>query len=230
MKKKIERSLGFSLGSGTSSLPTMYFINDSTGLLAGSDGSFAYRGKIARTTNGGRSWSFLNLTTNSVINAIHFPTEDTGYIITRSGNIYRSINKGLSWDSLIKLGTGTISDIFFINGTTGIVISGSKIFNTMNAGIAWYNENPGTTHNLNSLFLNGSGYIAGDSGTILKSTNIAANGLNDAYNKINFKVYPNPANDNLFISGFNKEQTREIKITNELGEIMLQQTLGPTVN
>ncbi len=225
--KWTEQTLGFSLGSGTSSLPTMYFVNDSTGFLAGGDGSFMYKGTIARTTDAGKTWNLKFLTAGTVVNSIHFPKQDTGYFISRGGSIYRTYSEGLSWDSISKLNsTTTTSEIFFLNGTTGYVISGSKIYKTTDGAVTWNQQNSRGVRNLTNLFFtsSGTGYIVGDSGTILKITNGGTTGIEAGYTFTpEIKIYPNPASNELFVQSKDELRGGEITIFNGSGKLILKQ-------
>ncbi len=166
--------LGFSLGSGTSSLPTMAFINDSTGYLAGGDGSFNYKGIIKRTTDYGKNWSTYTLMNNSNINAMHFPNPDTGYVISHEGIIFGTKNNGSTWDSLSRVNlVNNSSEIFFVNGRTGYIISGNKIYKSLDGGKIWKLQNSPGQQAYRGLFFTDAytGYVVGDSGTIIKTSN-----------------------------------------------------------
>lgn len=169
-----ELELGFSLGSGTGSMPTMFFVNDSTGYLAGGDGSFSYKGAIARTEDAGQNWSLTILPEyHSLINSIHFPNKDIGYVVSSNGDVSRTTNAGLTWDNVGSLGAGANADeIFFIDGETGFIISGISIYKTTDGGNSWSVDFAGATDvNLNGVDFpdRTTGYIVGSNGTILKN-------------------------------------------------------------
>ncbi|MBA3285572.1 MAG: T9SS type A sorting domain-containing protein, partial [Nitrosopumilus sp.] len=190
-----ELALGFGLGSGTSSIPTMFFVNDSSGYLAGGDGSFGYQGKIARTNDAGQSWSLTILpAAYTLINSIHFPNKDTGYVVTRNGGIFRSADEGSTWDSITTLNITTYSRIFFTDGSTGFIISGSNIYKTLDAGLSWTIDfSSATGINLNGVdFLDNTvGYVVGNNGTIVK--NSISNGIENLNStKDLLTIYPNP--------------------------------------
>jgi photosystem II stability/assembly factor-like uncharacterized protein len=223
-----ELTLGFTFGSGTSSLPTMFFVNDSTGYCAGGDGSFLYRGAVARTTDYGQNWSIIIFPNNySLINSIHFPNQDTGYTVSRSGKIFRSIDEGLSWDSIATLNTNTKSEIFFIDGKTGFVVSDVYLYKTIDAGITWFIDF--TTTNGVNLFAvdfpdSTTGYAVGSNGTILKNLN--PNGIENINSNDNFiTVYPNPLTNSSILEVNVQLKDPEVFIYNIFGKEMMRKKL-----
>jgi photosystem II stability/assembly factor-like uncharacterized protein len=223
-----ELTLGFSLGSGTSSLPTMFFVNDSTGYCAGGDGSFMYQGAIARTTDYGQSWSLTVLPIyQSLINSIHFANKDTGYTVSRSGKIFRTIDEGLSWDSIATLNTNTKSEIFFIDGRTGYVVSDVYLYKTIDAGISWFIDFTAAT-GINLFAVNfpdsTTGYAVGSNGTILKNLN--PNGIENINSNDNFiAVYPNPITNSSILEVNVQLKDAEVFIYDILGKEMMRKKL-----
>ncbi len=214
----IKRILGFSLGSGTSSMPAMSFVNDTTGYLAGGDGSFAYMGVIQRTSDAGQSWTTTILPSSyTLITAIHFPNKDTGYVATRYGDIYRTINEGSTWDSIATLNLGTYTQVFFLDGATGFVISGMDIYKTTDAGISWTINYTGSAYLSSIDFADDStGYVVGDNGTILKTINIGTVGIAEALYTEAIDVYPCPAHDKLFVQN-HSDQSFQFTLYNSSG-------------
>jgi len=224
-----EDSLGFSLGSGTNSLPIMFFVNDSTGYIAGSDGSFLYRGVIAKTIDHGKHWSLKTLPqSGSLINDIHFHSEDTGYVISADGLLFRTTNKGSTWDSISRLNTTSYIKIFFINGKTGFVISGTNIYKTTDAGITWNLQPSGTSHWLWSVYFPdpNTGYIVGDSGTILKTSLGGTSSIKEISNDEQFfTLYPNPSTHNITIELKNSLSGSDFKIYDNKGSLVKHMAL-----
>ena len=87
--------------SGTNyPLHTVYFLNNSTGLLASNSNLFPqlYGGEIIRTTNGGDNWQRVLLDSNFRAKGFYFFDANTGYSVGGSyatqGYIYKSTNGG----------------------------------------------------------------------------------------------------------------------------------------
>jgi photosystem II stability/assembly factor-like uncharacterized protein len=61
-------------------------------------------GTLARTTDGGESWTDLGLPTTGDVTDVSFPTTGTGYALDSVGTLFKSANGGTSW-SLLNTGT-----------------------------------------------------------------------------------------------------------------------------
>ncbi len=77
------------------------------GLRAGVRGT-AYapgdNGKVARTTDAGRTWRTFNVSTSEDVADVSFPTPDVGYALDTGGTVLRTANGGTSWQ-ILNLGT-----------------------------------------------------------------------------------------------------------------------------
>jgi photosystem II stability/assembly factor-like uncharacterized protein len=61
-------------------------------------------GALARTTDGGRSWTRTSVPTAADLVDVSFPTTDVGYALDDGGGLFRSANGGSTWKTL---GTGS---------------------------------------------------------------------------------------------------------------------------
>lgn len=213
-------------------MPTMFFVNDSTGYLAGSDGSFAYQGAIARTADAGQNWSMTILPpAYTLINSIHFPNPDTGFATTRYGDIYRTVTAGAIWDSVATLSTASYSQIFFPTSTTGYVITDTTIYKTTDAGLSWAVDfTVASGGGLRSLTFADSitGFIVGGNGTIVKTPVVTGiENINSDENK--FSVFPNPASGNLIIQN-NTGLSFQLEVYNSIGEKIMAETFSGRMN
>lgn len=91
--------VGFSFGQGgwntikrggAEDLVTVYFISSDKGFVGG-DGGY-----LARTNDGGRSWTRQTLSGNDDINEIYFRNDDNGYILA-GRKIYLTKDGGKTW-------------------------------------------------------------------------------------------------------------------------------------
>jgi photosystem II stability/assembly factor-like uncharacterized protein len=157
------------LHAGTSGFFTLYFLNSNTGYAVGGPG------KIAKTTNAGLNWSLYSTGGMEAFIAVHFPTVDTGYVVSEGGfyqgELYRTTNAGLNW-FMTPCPSGVV-DIYFTNAVTGF-ITGFYTDKTTNGGATWFRIlNIGGD---DITFLNQfTGYVVGGGGTILHTTNAGEN-------------------------------------------------------
>jgi len=138
-------------------LTSAYFTDSNTGYLTGYknsvNGSEVY-GTILKTTDGGNSWSALNVTNpkGSFLNSICFPEANTGYIAGQnftSGSIYNGVflkttDAGATWSNLSTTIQCAYKSIFFTDKSTGfgvgetIIGTGeSTLIKTTDGGISW---------------------------------------------------------------------------------------------
>jgi RHS repeat-associated protein len=70
----------------------LYFFSDQLGFIVG-DNNLAYK-----TTNGGASWTSLNVVSGNInLNAIHFTNSANGYIVGNNGTLLYTTNGGNTW-------------------------------------------------------------------------------------------------------------------------------------
>ena len=220
-------NIGINIGSGTGNMPSMFFTDENTGYITGGDGTFEYRGIIARTTDGGKSWSITKLPQYSTLNSIHFPNKDTGYVTSGVWNkaiVFRTINGGQTWDSLTALETGYNNKVFFTDGKTGFVLSASTIHKTTDAGASWTPQDPGTTLPMQDIFFTdkNNGFIVGDSGLVLKTTNGGASGFKQEFSVKRPSVFPNPSKG-IFDFRIDDPEAESIEIFDGLGNMVLSE-------
>jgi photosystem II stability/assembly factor-like uncharacterized protein len=157
------------------SLYTVKFVNINTGWIG------ARFGGIYKTTNGGESWSQQTSGTDASINFYKFINENTGWAVGDFKIILKTTNGGNSWNSL-QSGIINFNSNFRcidLSDETGMNchIAGSNgvILNSSDGGITWQNNgvSPVTDKYLYSAdFINSNtGWVAGGSGTVIKTTN-----------------------------------------------------------
>ncbi len=160
------------LGIGATS--SIFFSSKDTGYLVGNC--------IRKTTNGGVDWqseSFndVNLkgVTSNIYNNTVIAVGDSGKIVygTPSSDIYNIINPGTS-ENLNYITYDSYYHYYFVVGNNGSIFSNSDLDPITD----WTSVNSGVSYNLNSVSTfdqsDYSNVIVGDSGTILKSTNLGS--------------------------------------------------------
>jgi photosystem II stability/assembly factor-like uncharacterized protein len=217
-----------SLGSGTAAIPAMFFADENTGYLIGGDGTFEYKGKIARTTDGGQNWEVTYFGTNSVIRDIHFPNRDTGYILggmLTNEMVYRTTDAGATWQAPSPHTADLSWDkIFFIDGRTGFALSSSTIYKTTDAGANWTPQDPGTSIPMNDIFFTdkNNGFIVGDSGLVLKTENGGTSGFKNAITGKQPSIFPNPSRG-IFNFRIDEPDAEMIEISDAMGHVILSE-------
>lgn len=153
----------------------VWFFNETTGIIAGESGGGELQ--VAKTINGGNTWSVTTLTGmgfNSP-NQILFLDENIGYIACREGKIFKTVNQGDSWTQLITGTTDDITSIHFPSATVGYVTLSysDKLLKTINGGTSWSQINLDQLRPVNHVYFTdiSTGYLACGNSTILKTSN-----------------------------------------------------------
>ena len=131
-------------------LKSVYFVNQSTGLAAGTHGI------MLRTTNGGINWNSQFLGTDKTFNSIQFVNSETGYAAGGEsysfGIVYKTTNSGISWQQVYRDSLQLVS-VHFINPSTGWSAANSRaIIKTTDAGNNWSKSIITTTQPLNIIY------------------------------------------------------------------------------
>ncbi len=182
------------------------FANENTGFVVnnnngGNDG-------ILKTTNGGGNWAFNSNPGNKEFKSIKLLPSGTGYGAGDSGYFAKTTNFGSIWQ---QMNTGLNQynvDMKFVDDNNGwlLYFSGNwpynyRLYFTKNGGTNFYPITSLGTFNVKSFsFLNANtGYVSGDSGVVLKTTNGGLTFINTSTGILpdNYSLsqnYPNPFN------------------------------------
>jgi len=142
-------------------------------------------GRILKTGNSGANWVTCNSGTTNRLYSVDFPVADTGYAVGEDGTILRTTNGWASYENRAEEGM-TVSyhsvcfpetpDVGFVVGDGGVILK------TTNGGSSWtrlYCVDAGDTVRVALRCISFVqpdaplpmvGYIVGDGGTVLKST------------------------------------------------------------
>jgi photosystem II stability/assembly factor-like uncharacterized protein len=184
---------------------TIDFPTANTGYIGGFDGTFNYRGEIAKTTDGGVTWNIVTSFTQnySLIDHIQFVSADTGFACfspyMQSARLIRTYNGAATWDTVL-FAHGIIVKFAFSDYQNGFIVNDSgSIYRTSNAGVTWtldrLQTNTLTDINVTPSFA----YAIGNDGLVIKR-NLQSN-IPDPHYNTEIKLYPNPGVDrvNLFL-------------------------------
>lgn len=205
------------------------------------------KGKLYRTTDMGVTWTKLDTPINdfsgtAVGGQIFFSDNNNGILIARSTvgtgetavntfMLHKTTDGGATWSSGTSY-TVPYRSLAYINGTTVLIGTGTA---DDVASTAYSNDN-GTTwtqidtgvQRVSVAFLNGTtGWASGfttvtggiSTGGVYKYTG-ASLGIEDIASNKTFKVYPNPANNQLNLSG---ASINEVAVYDLLGKQVLTQ-------
>ena len=144
---------------------------------AGEDQTIYCNGSVQLNATPLNAWAYLNpiipLTT-SALNAVFFPTVESGFATNSMGMVFQLFNGGKMNDGGKMITTNALYSIYFIDSTTGFICgAGGVIFKTTNSGNFWQPLLSGSTAGLRSIYFTSvsTGYAVGTAGTILKTTN-----------------------------------------------------------
>ncbi|MFA6923373.1 MAG: YCF48-related protein [Bacteroidales bacterium] len=128
---------------------------------------------MAKTTNGGLSWTSITPPTSNSLWAVSATSSTTAYFVGTGGVLWKTINGG----STVTIGnsgtTDLLTDIVFTNTTTGfLVVQTGEIKKTTNSGTSWSTVHTVTSNLLTEMFFvdNNVGYVIGGGGTVVKTT------------------------------------------------------------
>jgi len=146
------------------------FTSSLTGYVAGS------KGVILKTTNKGVNWFTQTSSVTSVLQAVWFLDENTGYV-GGSHTLLKTTNAGVNWVNIggqFASGGETITSMYFSDANTGVYgTNGSRIVRTTDGGTTYTESyrNVGTAVWSLSFVNANTGYGCTSAGKVLKTTN-----------------------------------------------------------
>jgi photosystem II stability/assembly factor-like uncharacterized protein len=160
------------------------FIDPNSGWVVGRRTGVSTIGLIARTTNGGSSWTSQTIGTDESLVDVDFqPGSTTGWLvggqIAGTGSIIRKTTDGNNWSAPVVLpgpiSTGILNGVDFVSLQTGWAVgSGGRILKSIDRGATWAAQASGTTADLSAVnFLDAqTGWATSViGGQILRTTN-----------------------------------------------------------
>ncbi len=92
-------------------------------------------GMVAKTTDGGKTWTKLPLQGEST--SIHFPSPQVGYAFIFSNGLYKTTDGGKSWTQIYNEIVHGFYGCYFVTNTTGFAFNGDNIYITTDGGRNW---------------------------------------------------------------------------------------------
>lgn len=130
-----------------------------------------FDGKVYKTTDEGKSWSFNQLN-DSYLKKFWFVNSFRGFVIGANGSLFKTTDGGNNWTKIMINTNATLNDIIFVNQKSGYIItSEGEIFISENSGDDWIKETVSEKIPLNKILILSSGtvLIASNNGLILKN-------------------------------------------------------------
>ena len=150
----------------TNDLHSVFFLNDSTGWIAGDNST------IFKTTNSGATWMQQTSPEASNFQCITFVNADTGWACGTGGTVIKTTNGGTNWISQTFTGS-KFNSMDFIDANTGYICGDNGIiWKTADGGGNWVNQPSGIIQNLHQIKFEDAttGFAVGDYAYILKTS------------------------------------------------------------
>lgn len=144
----------------------IYFTNAAEGYIAGWNGLMMFTG------DGGRNWSVIQKLTDNYLRSILFINSRIALIAGGGGTIIRSEDGGKSWTNLSTSTISSFTKLYSYNNDICIALTTKgEIFRSSDTGLTWELVNSGVFVQLSDITnsADGSVYITGGNGTLLKS-------------------------------------------------------------
>lgn len=198
-----------------------FFINSAQGWVLDNYSTSGNTKLIYYTNNGGVNWN-NPYTINSIdaFNSIHFISTTVGYVAGNNGKIFKTENAGVNWSSQTSNITQNLKSIISTDLSKVYTVGEQgKILYSSNGGNTWLSQTSNTSNNLNCVYFapnSSTGWVCGNSGTILKTTTggVGIRNLNSELPN-SFKLYqnyPNPFNPETNIR-FDLIKNSNVKLT-----------------
>ncbi len=153
--------------SGTTNiLEAIWFKDAQNGWAVGNSGTTLF------TTNGGQTWSSINLTTED-LKDVAFLDQSIGLIVGDNGRIFRTVNGGANWTSI---SSGTSSNLLAVAfGEGGVAYAAGRdgvILRSTDNGASWTVVETGTVR-YRGIAAKGTqnAWVVGEGGALKVSTN-----------------------------------------------------------
>ena len=147
---------------------------------------------ILKSIDSGNTWSIVRDTLGYWLKGIHFSDINQGIAVGDNGTILRTIDAGAHWQKITPPVVRNFNAVKFINSSVGYIVGGinytdpftlkvtdtfSTILRTNDGGASWNiikDDSAGLLTDV-TFSSNNIGYIAGDHGLVLKTTNAGLN-------------------------------------------------------
>jgi photosystem II stability/assembly factor-like uncharacterized protein len=91
-------------------------------------------GTVARTTDGGTTWSRVRMPTSNAITDVSFPDASNGYAVDSAGGVFSTDNGGTSWSILDSGGGDRPRGVIAVDAATALLVINRGLRRTTNGG------------------------------------------------------------------------------------------------
>ncbi|MBU1823287.1 MAG: hypothetical protein KKG00_17545, partial [Bacteroidetes bacterium] len=147
----------------------LHFVNDSTGFIT------TNLGYLIKLQTNKALWQDFSVKPNVKLNRCFFISDQIGWVVGERGTIMKTTNGGESWIEQTAFPAIDWNSLYFLDEHLGYLVgsNGHLVFTT-DGGSTWTRIGTNTRNTLNDItFIDGTGYIVGDAGTILVSSQLA---------------------------------------------------------
>jgi photosystem II stability/assembly factor-like uncharacterized protein len=129
-----------------------------------------------RSTDGGLSWSSVNIVTGNAVVYSFAATNTALFAGTNDGKVYRSTDNGVNWTVIYSVVSGAQVNALAAIGTNVFAAIGGEVHRGSNNGETWVTVNNGLgTPSVSSLAVIGTTLFAGAGNGVFRTTDNGAN-------------------------------------------------------
>lgn len=205
----------------------MSFLDTITGMATRFDSNMQLWSLI-KTIDGGRSWSSLYSSTDTLSHLI-FTSELNGYIISDSSLLYTN-DGGITISRLVTPNNEKLNDLYCLNDSVVYCIGNNgEIMYSTDYGQSWILEDIGTMNLIKiKMFDIGMGYVS-SSDQYLYANGLDLTGTSNVKFQHKLLITPNPASSIITVSSDKGEKLiQNIRITDVNGKSLPVIELGPS--
>ena len=160
------------------------FINENTGFAI-------TQGFIVKATDGGNTWTSINLPVSTPLKKIQFTDSQTGYIIGGDNNygiLLKTTNGGQNWTVNNLNSLECPYGMYFLNNNTGFITGKNLFIKTTDGGQTWRSLKSNAFRMFQDINFrnNNEGYITSNTGVYFKTTNGGNSWDSLRYNSANY--------------------------------------------
>lgn len=135
---------------------------------------------VWKTADGGETWSPIDTTQFRYLNAVDFPSKDTGFMVSDDEHVYKTTDGGRNWEGFRPYVGRQLNAVTFLNSKIGYIAGNGILYGTEDGGSTWFPGQSDGGGQMRDIFLTGkeSGVIVGFFAPILRLVGVQQGGNN----------------------------------------------------